>query len=431
MQQSINPYRVGGPVPVGDFVGRELVVESLCGRILTMQHSAIYGENGTGKSSILGYVASPEAWEKLGWGERRKNIVIAPFNCGALRPFSLARFWGELVTTLRDHQDLKGDQALQTTISGALAKAEVSSEDFRNVLGGIKNRNQVLALLLDDYDAVLETHSEHTEQDSLDHLSGFRNLAVHNPQGSILCVTVATRRPLKEIGPPAEGGSPWDNHYLYEPLGHFTEEEAVELVEKMPPGSLSPASERFLREVSGGHPLLLQTACWLMFNALRSGQSPNSDQLSLELVRRSGQVFQRLWNNTSRVGQMLLMLIALRQLDGRLQSGGKYDVGDVHRIFSQRNRDLIDLGDRGIIRGDFSLSGAARTRNYSFFSPIMEWWVVTEIENSTEEALARREKIFLDLLSRDQAERIQGVLRAVWREKKAITSIASWVVALI
>ena len=124
---------------------------------------------------------------------------------------------------------------------------------------------------------------------------------------------------------------------------------------------------------------------------------------------------------------MLLMLIALTHLEGRLNRRRRYNLGDLDLIFSQYERELRVLETRGLIK---SIGGGRYT--YTVFSPILEWWVIKEIENSSDEdELEQRQLVFFNRLSRRQAEQIKQVIRAVWEHKDAIASIADWLKPLL
>lgn len=55
----------------------------------------------------------------------------------------------------------------------------------------------------------------------------------------------------------------------------------------------------------------------------------------------------------------------------------------------------------------------------------MEWWVIKEIENSNEEELVNRQKVFLNL-SRRQSEQFRSIIKQVWQNKDVVKSIVGW-----
>jgi hypothetical protein len=91
-------------------------------------------------------------------------------------------------------------------------------------------------------------------------------------------------------------------------------------------------------------------------------------------------------------------------------------------IFSQKERELNDLGERGVIVRQPQNGKAI----YAFASSMMEWWVVKEIENSDEAWLQQRQRIFLNLMSRKRAENVTNAIRWLWQHKGEIPSILEW-----
>lgn len=133
--------------------------------------------------------------------------------------------------------------------------------------------------------------------------------------------------------------------------------------------------------------------------------------------------FRDAWAFASDAEQMLMMLIALSRLDGRLNREQKYKLKDLDLIFSQRQRELRELEERGLL----TITDDGGRETYSFASSVMEWWVIREIENHQNETdLKQREAILLNLLSRQQAEQISGVVKQVWQHKDTVEEVIKW-----
>ncbi|NER06250.1 MAG: ATP-binding protein, partial [Okeania sp. SIO3C4] len=63
---------------------------------------------------------------------------------------------------------------------------------------------------------------------------------------------------------------------------------------------------------------------------------------------------------------------------------------------------------------------------YLFSSTIMEWWIIREIENYNAETLKQKEKVFLNLMSHQQAEKVTNVIEYLSENKEATKSIVKW-----
>jgi hypothetical protein len=164
-----------------------------------------------------------------------------------------------------------------------------------------------------------------------------------------------------------------------------------------------------IKEICGGYPVLLQNACYVIYNIWRSGKTLTVETFVENFSKATAHIFQIWWVSFSPIEQTLLMLIVLFRLDGRLNKNRRYDLSDLGRIFTQNERALQNLEYRGFIkRIESSLSN---TIDYQFTSSMMEWWVLREIESDTEEKISSREKIFLSLMSRKQMDNIRTAIR--------------------
>ncbi|NES66386.1 MAG: ATP-binding protein, partial [Okeania sp. SIO2D1] len=105
----------------------------------------------------------------------------------------------------------------------------------------------------------------------------------------------------------------------------------------------------------------------------------------------------------------------------------RYDLGNIEIIFSQKEQELNDLEERGII-----VSHKTEEKTiYSFASSLMEWWVIQEIKNSNDEELQNREQIFLNLMNHQQLERVKKVIRVLWENREDVTSVVEWIYGLV
>ncbi len=416
-----NPFRVGGPVQPADFRAREAEVYKAVNQIRN-GHLAIFGESGAGKSSLLRYLMSPLPWQS-------NAIDHAPFifvylDCTELQPFTAAACWRWVLERMREA--VEGDDALRAEIDRQLQQSAPAKNEFQRALAKIGEQQKRLVLLWDDYDYALDSHDNYTEEQMEVFLYDWRSLTQSPYVGSHFSLVVATFQRLEELGPKGRPprSSPWYNQYLYCPLKPFTENEVDALFALMA-GDLTLGQRGAILEVSGRHPALLQNACNLLHNSLHVKHVVDAVEFHREFVSVTRQYFHNAWRVSTADEQMVLMLLALARLDGRLDRARDYQLDDLDRIFSQRDRQLRSLEDRGLI------VRASGEPGFAFASSIMEWWVISEIENLDDEAALReRETIFLNI-SNKQAEQFKGVLRQVWNHKDAIGSAAGWVGQLI
>ena len=413
---SENPFVYGKSVPPEHFVGRVLEIETAFDQILNRSHLATWGGSGVGKTSFLEYLASPKTWRLRGY--EPSDVVIVLMNCFSIQPFGAERFWREILNLIKE--ELAASPDLQIEINNLLREDKVTKDSVRLALRKLKKINKSLLLLIDDYDVSLYPHDGYDEVEIASFQSEFRSLAVHSKEKGSLSIILTSFRRLNDFGPfGTDKVSPWYNHYLFQPLKPFDETETAELLGCMP---MPLAIREGVRELAGGHPGLLQIAGFLLYRELRVGNIPSPGNFARSFESSTRHFFQNTWQWSSEKDQTLLMLIALSCLKGRLHKK-QYDLHDINTLLSQRNRELTDLEERGII---------IRTRKdgkpiFTFASSMMERWVIQEIGNGDEEFLQQRQKAFGCLMSKKQIEQAQTAIRWLWKHKDELPSTLEWI----
>lgn len=416
----INPFTVGEPISPERFVGRTELIAVAFDQILSRRNLAIWGGNGMGKTSFLRFIESPESWQLQ--GHDPSQAIVVYLNCLSIDPFLPGNFWREILKLIKEQ--LESEVSYRSDIDKLLEKAEVTKDNFRQILGKIGEQNKFLVLLLDDYDATLQSHPQYTENDIQTFVNEFRNLAEHCQERKYFSVVVTSLRPLTEIGPNLTSeNSPWYNHYLFRALKPLTNNEVAILLGGMP---MMPSLRDGIREIADGHPALLQNAGFLLYSKRRSGIMPDVETYLRDFFTATEKYFKGTWELANELEKTLLILIALSNLKGRLQQT-RYDLGDVSIIFSQRERELDRLEKRGVI----VINTADEKPSYSFSSSLMERWVIKEIENSNDEELEQRKKVFRNLMSRKQAEKVASAIRTLWEHKDDVKSFVKWVGKLV
>ena len=412
MSQPPNPFIVGRPVPAENFVGRKSEITIAFDQIYNRSHLAIWGSPGMGKSSFLQKLESPQTWEEYGLDPQ--EAVIVRFSCERIIPFTPSGFWKEVLICLKSK--LENETKLQVKIEKLLEREEVNKDSLREILRGIAKKNKFLVLLLDDYDFALQTNEEYDEHAMQRFLSECRNLAVHSTEGHHLSMIVTSLKRLNELGPGLNpNASPWYNHYLFLRLKPFNNAEIDQMLRILRVPYLREATG----EVTGGHPALLQIAGFLLYRDLLSGNAPSVDVFVKDFEEKSQPVFQNIWNRCNEQQQTLLILISLFNLKGYLHKEKKFDVSGIEFIFSQKERELTRLQEQGIVT---SIVNEDKTV-YSLTSSVMKKWVIQELWNKDEEWLLGREKVFLNLMSRNQKDKLTKAVKWLWDNQNKVKPI--------
>jgi len=406
-QQS--PFIIGQPVPPGNpiFVGRKAVISTAFDQIHNRSNLAIWGGSGIGKSSLLEQLTSAEVWEQQ--GQDLSKAVIVLFSCLSIFPFSSTSFWQKILMLVRDEMD--NDSKLQAQIDQFLKQGQATKDSFRRVLGKLGRQGKFLLLLVDDYHSALVPNEQYTKADIETFLTECRSLAYHSRERQYLSMIVTSYRRLNEIGPPLNpDSSPWYNHYLFEQLKPFTDDQMKALLSEI----MKPALQEEVREIAGGNPALLQIAGYLLYREKELGteQIADVEAFAREFESTARHYFQDIWSLSNELEQTLLILLALSNLRGRLHNQ-RYDLSGIEIILSQKERELTNLEERGVI----NCTVEEEKKRYSFTSSIMERWVIQELSNSDDSSLEQRRKVLLNLMSYKQAQEITTAIKWLWQHK--------------
>ncbi|MFM2428928.1 MAG: hypothetical protein RLZZ511_141 [Cyanobacteriota bacterium] len=411
--QPNNPFTVGRPVTPDRFMGRANEVATALDQIISRGHLALWGGPGVGKTSLLNLLSQPHEWRVRGYDP--VGAVFVQFSCLGITPFRVSEFWREILQQLHDQVNAQ----IQTTIAPMLAASNPTKDNLRSVLRQMGRQGHYLVLLIDDYDAALQPTQGYSEADSANLVSDCRNLCSHAAERTYCSMVVTSLRRLNDLGPKLQpGSSPWYNHYLFLPLKPFNENDVMALMAGLP---ITPALRDGIREMCNGHPALLQNAGHLLYRELRSGNVPNPTAFAQDFQTATRHLFEAQWNLANEVEQTLMLLIALMQLQGRFQKK-VYDLGDLPLVFSQKERELLNLVDQGVLVP----RGRSGELAFAFASSMLEWWVVEELENSNETWLTDRQRIFLNLMSHRQAQTVTQAIRWLWANKSELPSILQW-----
>jgi hypothetical protein len=405
-----NPFTVGKPVSLERFIGRKSEVETAFDQIFNRSNLAVWGGAGMGKSSLLKYVTTPEAWQMR--GQDISEAAIAQVSCLRLEPFTAAKFWRAALESLNPQMDI------EATLDTLCQKETNTSEDILTVLRELGKRNKYLVLLADDYDVALRPSAQYGEDAIEAFLSECRSIALAE-EGKYLSMIVTSLRRLSDISPKlTPDKSPWYNHYLFRQLKPLTEAEVAALFAGIP---ITPAIQAGIREMAGGNPTLLQNAGYLLYDKLRAGGKLDATVFADDFQSATLQIFEAIWHLSDPLEQNLMMLVALTELQGKL-SNKNFDLGDIKLVFSQKELELKVLVERGILR---QTSKEDRVL-YAFDSSIMEWWVIKKILNSNAQDLQDRQKIFLNLMSHKQAAILTKSIGWLWQNKDKVPDIMEW-----
>jgi tetratricopeptide (TPR) repeat protein len=415
-----NPFTPGRTVAREKFIGRQYEMNCAIDQIFNSGHLAVHGSSGIGKSSFLEYLIHPENRQEQGLESNEYFMIY--LDCKLIDPFTASDFWRKVLILLLE--ELKSVSSVQSQIDIILREEIVEVENIKQILRQIGTAEKYLTLLLDHFDTIfMVDQSRFTDADRQKFLREFRNLA-DCEERKFFSTIVASNKSLNKLAANSTANNlSWYDNYLFVPIKAFKNEEVDEFLKSIPsPWNANLDLKKGVQTITGNHPKLLQTACFLLHPILRAGKKPDINEFALQFFRSTESFFRNTWESLNDREKLLLMLIALSHLGGRLNKQRQYDLGNIDiNDFSKGERELLELEEGGIIKSTIEQD----KKVYSFASSIMEWWVIKEIENSSLEEVTKKEKLFGNI-TRQQVQNIQNVIEQVWKNKNAIRSSVQW-----
>jgi len=262
-----NPFFYGNPVSPEQFIGRKAEVRRVAGRIVNGgQSSAITGTFRSGKTSFLGYLVAREKQIAL-YGNKADTVI---FSYRDANRFNLecdqAQFWGYVFKPLQkriaeEMPDSSLDKAYQTCQENHFANLE-------ELIAQIGNMNWQLVLMIDEFDVLLDRpHLNNTE-----FFGGLRQLASRSKGALVLVMTtnISLTQFHQKTKPFTKSGSPYFNFLDEIVLGPLSDSEVEELLAQ-DDTYFSDDDHRFLKEITGEHPYLLQVAASALWESYQNG----------------------------------------------------------------------------------------------------------------------------------------------------------------
>ena len=403
-----NPFVYGRPISPEQFINRRRELRRITSRIVNHgQSTAIVGESRSGKTSLLDYIAAPEA-RKL-YSASGKRLIFSYLDAQTLGgQFSQAQFLKYALGPLHE-------QAIAPNPDSPLAKAyrvcqenDFSTFVLERLFAQMELTVWQLVLMLDGFDVLLH----HPILNSAEFFGGLRSLASRS-RGA-LALVIASRRPLTSINEATQqfsrAGSPYFNFLDEITLGPWPDKDVAELLRRAG-DRFTRDDRRFIAEVAGGHPYLLQVAAYELWEAYEEGErDPNlrrkqaGQKLYYEATRILGDTW-RLWPPATR---RAFTVIALTHIPAK----GRLYEERLIRDLTDLELELRALAKQGFVAEDASIPGGWRVRPQAVL-----WWLADELvrtvrdEPSFEEWLQKQE--WEGLLTRSEKQQLDKGIRAI------------------
>ena len=347
-----------------------------------------------GKTSLLQYVCDPVIIEN--WGLSPDEYFFVYLDCPTIGSFTPSRFWQRILTLLLRQARDTSLASLAETIEEALKKETLGSTDFEIVLDEIHKTGRVLALLLDEFEWVINIDDERSTRIFLGKLR-----ALINRQPKVFSLITATRHELTELCRPLKfSGSPFYNNFIFQRLRPFTEADINQLIDKALEQTgmeFGPEERNYTRVLGGTHPYLIQQAGSLIFDAKIQGLEVANclELIGAEFEEQTRHHFAEIWGGSSEREMMLLILLALCGLATR-EKEQAYDVETLQHILGRHQHALTLLAKRGLITEGKPTA--------TLCPPMFESRLLREIKSIDEREFAEYASLMFDLLTKEEAE---------------------------
>jgi hypothetical protein len=406
-----NPFFYGPPVPPDHFIDRRRELRRITGRIANQgQSTAVVGEPRSGKTSLLDYLAAPEARGLYSACEKR--LVFSYLDAQTLGgEFSQAQFWEHVLRPLHEraiapHPDSPLAQAYQMC-----QENDFGCFVLERFLAQLELTVWRLVLMLDEFDVLLY----HPILNSAEFFGGLRSLASRS-RGA-LALVIASRRPLTSLNEDTQQfsrtGSPYFNFLDEITLGPWPDKDVAELLRRAGDRFMED-DRRFIAEVAGGHSYLVQVAASTLWEVYEEGEDdPNMrrQQAGQDLYDEAALTLGDTWRQWSPATRRAFTAVALAYIPKLLKQREFYTERLIRDLRDLRP-ELRSLKKQGFVAEDEAIPGGWRVRPGAFL-----WWLADELvrtvrdEPSFEEWLRKQE--WEGLLTRDEKQQLDKGVRAV------------------
>ena len=360
-----------------------------------------------------------------------QNWIFIFVNCqDSISPPTANQFWIQIIKELERKLE---QNSIKTKCRSFLAKSiegiELNHNDFHEILDVAGAESRRLVLVLYDFNVLIRVEPESLNS-TRGFLQGLRSLTTRDSHKANL--VVSTRYYLYEACKPLSvpNCSAFDNGFSTCRLRFFQEKELLQLLKKVEQTEQSPFTSRecnYIAYLSGFHPQLTKIAAAQVFDYRLQEGFPLTDfsPVGERFKNEARPIFENLFWESREIERVLLMFIALQSLKGKV-TDANYDISDLPKIFSEKEREINDLTERGLLK---------RIQDnpplWVPFSPIFQWWILKEIESEDPEGLEERRKIWGNLLTQKRAEQAGKVVEFIKQNKGTIESLGHSMLRII
>ncbi|OQW92148.1 MAG: hypothetical protein BWK78_02545 [Thiotrichaceae bacterium IS1] len=376
-----NPFFYGNPVSPNQLIGREKELRRIMGRIVNQgQSTAITGLPRSGKTSMLEYLKAPE--NQNNYGPLANRLIFSHIDAVALGgQYDQAQFW---IQALKPLEDYTGQTPLLAEAYQTCQQNKFGTFVLERLIAQVKRAELRLVLMVDEFDVLLH----HPVLNNPEFFGGLRSIASRSQGGLSMVMVITANASLTQINEETirfnRTGSPYFNFLDEVTFGSLLESDIDKLLHQGKT-RFSEDDCRFIKEIAGGHPHLLQVVASLLWDAYENKPVENPRKRQ-ELVAqeyyfsvKSG--LKNIWESWSEKTQEVFKSVALthmktvwieQPLPPYISS---WDINVLHRNISRSNQQLRDLEKQGFVVKDKNFLG-----NWRVSTGVFLFWVVDLME---------------------------------------------------
>lgn len=372
-----NPFIYPAPVPTESFIGRREQIQIVNECIKKSISWACYGINGIGRTSLLHYLNN--------FKEQDAENIFLYIDMKELKPLTENNFWQSVIRLLHKNFEYYG---LQKDLIEDLDKKEINRFDIEKIIEYLGENKKKLVLLLEYLNLMYNTDDEnilHTNLRALLTRPGYRLV--------IICSISQSLSELDRQMP--QFNSPLENVIIEYRLPPFYREEIDEINDKIlgnyPDYKLSRQILDFIHKISGGLPVLVNMASWLIFDfkkriITRGLFEFTEDKFRSEFENLTRNYFESLWNSFTDEEKILLLSIAIRNLNLKGKKFNNKNLNSDIKIYGKNYFRLRRFEDLYLINRQES--------NIEFFSPMLQIFILRKIETDDIPKIENRSNIY-------------------------------------
>ena len=408
-----NPFFYGNPVPPDQFIDRRQELRRIVNRIANQgQSTAVVGEPRSGKTSLFLYLAASEMRTTL-YGASRERLLFSYLDAQTLGgEFSQAQFWEYTLCQLQE-------QIISPNPDSPLAQAyqtcQVNSFGcfvLERLFAQMGPAGWRLVLMLDEFDLLLY----HPILNCAEFFGSLRSLASRS-RGA-LALVIASRLPLASLNEAtrqfSRTGSPYFNILTEITLGPWPNRAITELLDRAG-DRFTPEDRRFIMEVAGGHPYLLQVAAAALWEAYEDDEDDpdqRRQQAGENLYEEAASTLGDIWQFWSPATQEAFTAIALAHISSLTLGDREFRVEHLTRDLSDLRPELRALQKQGFITENSAISSGWQIRPAVFL-----WWLADEVVRVARDDTPFDKWLLAQLwegsLTRGEKQQLGKVIRAV------------------